>query len=178
MPDVQNVGAADYAQYQPSQYPNEAYVEDYNAQPEVYDEHAEQMKAASKSKLGATLLTSVVVGSIALFGGYKWGGKSAATERDAALKALNELKNSEAVQNYDKLKEAAEKVEKEVTEHNPLSWWGIKNKVKEAFSFLKKDAKEAVEETKDEVKEGAEKAVDETKDAAKELEEKATDSNK
>ena len=92
MPEVQNVGAADYAQYQPSQYPAENYAEDYSMQPEVYDEHAEQMKVASKSRMGATLLTTAVIAGLALWGGHAWGKKSA----------------KDAIANYEKAQKAME----------------------------------------------------------------------
>ena len=97
MPEVQNVGAADYAQYQPSQYPAENYTEEYSMQPEVYDENAEQMKAASKSRLGATILSLAVVGGLALWGGHAWGKKSA----------------KEAIQNYEKAQSALKELNKD-----------------------------------------------------------------
>ena len=165
MPEVQNVGAVDYAQYQPSQYQNDAYVEDYNTQPEVYDENTAEMQAANKSRLGATILTAAIVGGLGLLGGHMWGAsgkKAAVTAKEAAEKSLEELKNSEAVKNYDKLKDAAEKVEKEVSEHKPFSWWGIKNFVKEKFAFLRDDAKKVA----DEAKEAADEAADAAGNAA------------
>ena len=87
MPEVQNVGAVDYAQYQPSQTQNDNYVEDYATQPEVYDEQMAEMQAANKSRLGATLLGAAIIGGLALWGGHAWGKKSSAKERDKAIKA-------------------------------------------------------------------------------------------
>jgi hypothetical protein len=165
MPEVQNVGAVDYAQYQPSQYQNDAYVEDYNTQPEVYDENMAEVQAANKSRLGATILTAAIIGGLGLIGGHMWGAhgkKAAETAKETAEKALEEIKNSDAVKNYDKLKDAAEKVEKEVTDHNPFSWWGIKKYVKDAFAFLKQDSKKVAEEAE----EGAKKAADDAAEAA------------
>ena len=45
MPEVQNVGTVDYAQYQPSQYAQEPdyYTDAYNLQPEVYNENLEDI---------------------------------------------------------------------------------------------------------------------------------------
>ena len=98
MPEVQNVGVVDYAQYQPSQYQNDAYVEEYGNAPEVYDERAEEMKAASKSRLGATLLGLAVVGTLAYFGGRHVGKKSADVEIDKA---------KEAIKKYEELQKSA-----------------------------------------------------------------------
>ena len=160
MPEVQNIGAADYAQYQPSQYPAENYTEDYSMAPEVYDENAAQMKAASKSRLGATLLTTAVIAGLALWGGHAWGKKSA----------------KDAVANYEKAKKAMEEVEKAAEEGNN-QYFGknhcgnsMLQKIKDLFAPFKSGAKES--------KESAEKAAESAKDAATELEEKATDAMK
>ena len=85
MPEVQNVGAVDYAQYQPSQYQETS--PEYVSEPEVYDEHADQMRAATKSRLGATILSLAVVGGLALWGGHAWGKKSA---KDAQIELVKE----------------------------------------------------------------------------------------
>ena len=84
MSEVQNIGAVDYAQYQPSQISQEADVENYA-----------QIQAANKSRVGATLMSALVLGGLAVLGGYSFGKHSAKN----AKKALEELKNSEAVQN-------------------------------------------------------------------------------
>jgi hypothetical protein len=60
MSEVQNIGAVDSVQYQPSQYSNEELADVYNTQPEVYDEHMAEMRAASKSRLGASLLSAAI----------------------------------------------------------------------------------------------------------------------
>ena len=171
MPEVQNIGAADYAQYQPSQYPAEDYAADYNMQPEVFDENAAQMRAATKSRLGATLLSSAVIAGLALWGGHAWGKKSAAKELDKA---------KDAVANYEKAQKAMEEIEKAAEEGNN-QFFGKNHcgnkllaKIKEFFKPFKK----AAEEGKEETKEGVEKAADNVKDAAEELKEKANDSMK
>ena len=160
MPEVQNIGAVNSAQYQPSQYPVENYAEDYSMQPEVYDENAAQMRAASKSRLGASLLTGAVIAGLALWGGHAWGSKSA----------------KDAVANYEKAKKAMEEVEKAAEEGNS-QYFGknhcgnkLLQKIKDFFAPFKSGAKES--------KEGAEKAAESAKDAATELEEKATDAMK
>ena len=152
MPEVQNIGAADYAQYQPSQYPAENYAEDYSMQPEVYDENAEQMKMASKSRMGATLLTTAVIAGLALWGGHAWGKKSA----------------NDAIAKYEEAKKAMAEVEK-IADENAGKFFGLNrigrdfyNKIKELF----KPFKNAAEDAKDEVKEGAEKAAEDVKEAA------------
>lgn len=157
MPEVQNVGAADYAQYQPSQYPAENYAEDYSMQPEVYDEHAEQMKVASKSRMGATLLSTAVIAGLALWGGHAWGKKSA----------------KDAVQKYENIKTAMEDLNKDADKVIDTNFGGFQygkdlaKKVKNLFNKLFPNAEE-----------GAEKAADEVKEAAEELKEKATDAMK
>ena len=97
MPEVQNVGAVDYAQYQPSQYQYDDYAENYNMQPEIYDEDYETKKAASKSRLGATILGLAIIGGAALWGGHAWGKKSAAKELDQLKDAAKKYSNKEIV---------------------------------------------------------------------------------
>lgn len=185
MPEVQNVGAVDYAQYQPSQYPQEDYTNNYNVQPEVYDESYSQMQAANKSRMGATLLAAAITAGIGV-GAYYLGKTRAGggnidgvkKELEAVKKELTELKDSEAIKNYDKLKTATEEVEKYVNEKSWYNFRGVKNKIKKAFGFLKEDSKKVTEEANDKVNKETEKAVDEAKDAAAELKEHATDTNK
>ena len=81
MPEVQNVGATDYAQYQPSQYQNNESAENYNVQPEVYDENMAEIKAANKSRLGATIMSAVIVAGIGV-GGYLIGKHSKVSGKD------------------------------------------------------------------------------------------------
>lgn len=170
MPEVQNVGTVDYAQYQPSQTAEADYTQ-YAEAPEVYDEHAEQMKAASKSRAGAKALATIAIASLALWGGHAWGKKAAAAEIEKA---------KDAVANYKKAQQAMAEAEK-IADENAGKFFGknrvgrnFYEKLKELFSPFKK----AAEETKEEVKEGAEKAADDVKDAAEELAEKASDSAK
>jgi len=183
MPEVQNVGAADYAQYQPSQYPQDTYEQDYNTQPEMYDENYAQMQAANKSRMGATVVAGLIAAGIGVCG-YMIGKKSGKgtdaikKELESVKQELADLKNSEAIKNYDKLKTASEEVEKFVGEKHWYNFFGVKNKIKNAFSFLKEDSKKTADEAKDNVNKEAEKAVDKAKDAAAELKEHATDLNK
>jgi len=172
MPEVQNVGAADYAQYQPSQYANDNYAEDYAMQPEVYDENAEQMRAASKSRLGATLLSTAVVAGLALWGGHAWGKKSAAKDIEKA---------GEAIENYAKAQKAMEEIEKAAEEGNDGKWFGKNhcgNKLLQKIKDLFKPFKNTAEDAKEEVKEGVEKTADGAKDAIDELKDKANDAMK
>jgi len=146
MPEVQNVGTVDYSQYQPSEYPQyDNYVEDYNMQPQVYDEEAAEVRSASKSRLGATLLTAAIIGGGALWGGYALGKKG-------AKKELTELQN--AADKYkdfiDKQAKDLEKQADEVINANIFSWKkGGKfaekvkeelKKLREALASLKDDA--------------------------------------
>ena len=163
MPEVQNVGTVDYTQYQPSQYPQESYAQDYNTQPEVYDESYVQMQEANKSRMGSTLLAGAIAIGLGV-GGYLLGkrsgksGEAVDKTTKAVKKELEDLKNSEAVKNYDKLKTAVEDVEKYVKEKSWYNFHGVKNKIKNAFAFLKKDTKKAAEESVDKAKEKAEDA--------------------
>ena len=171
MPEVQNVGVADYAQYQPSQVANDTYASEYGMQPEVYDENEAQMRAASKSRLGATLLSSAVIAGLALWGGHAWGKKSAAKELEKA---------NDAVMNYDKAKKALEEIEKAAEEGNNKLFGKnhCGNNLLQKIKDFVKPFKNAVKEAEGDAKEGTEKAADKAKDAAEELKEKATDANK
>ena len=167
MAEVQNVGAVDYAQYQPSQYAEPAYNAEYPVEPEVYDERAEQMKMASKSRNGAMAVTALAIAGLALWGGHKWGKNSASKEIEKA---------KDAVANYEKAKKAMEDAEKAAEEGNQ-KWFGENhcgNKLFQKIKDLFKPFKNAAEDAKD----GAEKAAEDAKDAAEELAEKATDANK
>ena len=160
MPEVQNVGAADYAQYQPSQYQYDDYA-DYNTQPQVYDEQAAEIRNASKSRLGATLLTAAIIGGGALWGGYALGKRG-------AKKEIQELQNA-----ADKYKEFIDKQAKDLeaqAEDVLNSTLPIKKgkKLAQTVKDELKKLREALEGTKDEVKEGADKAAD---DAAKKADE-------
>ena len=160
MPEVQNVGAVDYAQYQPSQYPAENYAEDYSMQPEIYDENAAQMRAASKSRKGAMAVAALAIAGLALWGGHALGKRSA----------------NDAVANYEKAKKAMEEIEKAAEEGNKL-YFGKNHCGNNLLAKIKeyiRPFKNAAEDTK----EGVKKAADDAKDAAAELEEKATDSMK
>lgn len=168
MPEVQNVGAVDYAQYQPSQYQSEAYPADYSMQPEVYDENVEQMRAASKSRTGAMAASAIAIACLALWGGRVWGKKSAAKELEKA---------NEAVQNYKKAQDAMAEVEKAAEDGNTNKWFGENhcgNKLLQKIKDFFKPFKEAAEDAKD----GVEKTAEEAKDAAEELAEHATDAAK
>lgn len=148
MPEVQNVGAVDYAQYQPSEYQNDAYVEDYNTQPDVYDEHVAEMQAANKSRLGATALGLAIVAGLALWGGHAWGKHSAGKAVDVADK-------------YKEFQKKAADLDKEADKIIDSSFGGwqygkdFAKKVKEAF----KELLAKPEEAKDAAKEGAENAA-------------------
>ena len=174
MPEVKNVGAVDYNQYQPQQYQQEDYINDYNSQPEVYDESYSQMKAANKSRIGATILSAAIVAGIgvsAYFIGKSRGGNidGVKKELEAVKKELTELKDSEAIKNYDKLKTATEEVEKYVSEKKWYNFHGVKNKIKKAFGFLKEDSKKVAEETKDKAKaDGVESAKGSAKNLSNE----------
>ena len=171
MPEVQNVGAADYAQYQPSQYPETDYNAEYAVQPEVYDEKMEQMRAATKSRLGETLLTTAIVAGLALWGGHKWGKKSANKDIENAQKAIDA---------YSKAQKAMEEAEKSAEAGNKQYFGGdhCGNKLLAKIKELFKPFKQAAEDVKDEVKEGTEKAADDAKDAIDELKDKANDAVK
>ena len=174
MPEVQNVGAVDYAQYQPSQYVDNNYAEEYNTQPEVYDEHAEQMRSASKSRLGETILGLAIVGGLALWGGHAWGKKAAAADIEKA---------KEAVANYEKAKKALEELNQEADKVIDTKLGGFQfgkdfaKKFKEAFNKLFPKAEEGANNTK-KAKEAAEEVKDKAKDKAKEAGDKAADDKK
>jgi len=177
MPEVQNVGAVDYAQYQPSQYVDNNYAEEYNTQPEVYDEHAEQMRSASKSRLGETILGLAIVGGLALWGGHALGKKAAKGEIEKA---------QEVIKSYEKTQEALKELDKDANKVIDNDFGGYRfgkdfaKKFKEAFNKLFPKAEEGANNTK-KAKEAAEEVKDkakETGDKAKEAGDKAADDKK
>ncbi|MBR1775671.1 hypothetical protein IJ750_01185 [bacterium] len=165
MPEVQNVGAVDYAnpyqQYEvaePSQVP--AAID--GTMPELYDPEVEQKKQAAGSMTGLKVLGGIAAAGLLLWGGHKWGKNSA---KDA-MKELEELKNSEAVRNYDKMKEAVNDVIKTAEETQEFKWLKPKTwknadfvkTVKEKLSPFKDDAEKVAEDAEKKVEEAAESA--------------------
>jgi uncharacterized protein Yka (UPF0111/DUF47 family) len=148
MPEVQNVGAADYAQYQPSQYPQEAYADDYNTQPEVYDENMAAMQSANKSRLGATILTAAVIAGLSAWGGHALGKRSA----------------KDAIAKYEELQKKVTTLEKDA-DKVINNWFGnvfhgrnFAKKFKEAFKDFFKTVNEKIDNVKKTVKDKAKKA--------------------
>lgn len=144
MPEVQNIGAVDYNQYQPAQNQNDIYMEDYSAQPEVYDERMAEMQAANKSRLGATALGLLIVGGLALWGGHAWGKHSAGKAVDVADK-------------YKEFQNKAAELEKEADKVIDSNFGGLqygKDFAKKVKATLKEFFSKA-EEGKDAAKDGA-----------------------
>lgn len=180
MPEVQNVGAVDYSQYQPSQYQYEDFNDGYNTQPQIYNENAAEVKNAAKSKLGATALAAIIIGGGALWGGYALGKK-------AAKKELPEIQNN-AADKYkeflDKFKELVDKqtqeIEKDADEviNTNIFHWKKGGKFAEKVKEELKKFKEAFENFKKELKESGEKVADDGKKAADEAKNAAEDKAK
>lgn len=166
MPEVQNVGAADYAQYQPSQYADDNTYADYNTQPEIYDESYAQMQAANKSRLGATLLSAAVVGGLAYLGGHYMGKRGAKEEIKKATEAIEKYKEME--KKAAEMEKKAAELEKDAENVINKRFGGFKfgkdfaKKIKE---FFNKSFKKA-EDKKDTVKETTEKTAEDAKKAA------------
>ena len=163
MPEVQNVGAADYAQYQPSQYQYDEYAEDYNTQPAIYDEENAEIKAASKNHKGATALGVIIAAGLGLVAGRVWGKKAAGKELDQLKDAASKYKEF-AEKNAKELEDEADKI---INEKFGGFQYGkdFAKKVKEELGKLKK----AFEETK----ESGEKVAEDTKKAAEDTSKKA-----
>ena len=188
MPEVQNVGAVDYSKYQPEMYQAQEAAQvpmDINSgeMPIAYDDPimAEKRSAASSMKgLAIAGVIGAVVGGLLT---YKFAGtKGSSAAKEAVEKELNELKNSEAVKNYEKVKEAFVNVEKEVQGAQKFCWykpktWGtatlvskIKGLLKPARENLDKfteETKKVVDEASGEVKKAAEEGKKAAEDAAK-----------
>ena len=158
MPDVQSIGYA-----MPPQQNQYMTADNINSAPMIYEPEIEE-KSGSSFGWGTLTVTALAAAAIGGFIGHKVGaGKEGL---DAVKKELEELKNSEAVKNYDKLKEATEKLEETVEKK---SWWnfhGVKKAIKEAFAPFKKDAAKVENEAKDDVKKTTETVSDEVKKTA------------
>lgn len=172
MPEVQSIGATDYAQYQPTQYQqyDNQYTDSYGMPPEVYDENTVAMQETSKSNMGAKVLTAAIIGLGALGGGYLWGshGKKAAnTAKETAEKALEDMKNSEAVKFYDKLKEATDTIQNLAEENDRafFGWMKKGSKFRKKVDELLNPIKDSIKKFKEEAVEAAEKAGEEAKEA-------------
>ena len=163
MPEVQNVGAVDYAQYQPSQYQYDEYSGEYGTQPAIYDEQKEEIKAASKSHLGAKALGAIVIGGLGFVGGRYMGKKAAAKELEKLTDAAKKY-NEFAEKNAKELEEEADKV---INSDLGGFKYGKRfaQKVKDELGKLKKALTDA--------KEGGEKAAEDTKKAAEDSSKKA-----
>ena len=173
MPEVQNIGAADYAQY--PQYQEQYSVpEDIQAQ-EIYDPAVEEKKEASKSRLGATIL-ALTLGAV--IGGIATHHISAKNAKNALKKAEGDydaLMNSEAVKNYDSLKKATDEIHEVVGEKsiwkkgktywNPFSWnwnpkkWFKSSKIRDILNPIYKDAEKTAANT-EAAAEGVENAAE------------------
>ena len=180
MPEVQNVGAVDYAQYPQTQSQNNAYADAYayDQQPVVYDDQMAEMQAANKSRKGATILGSAVIAILGVTAGIFIGkhGKASKSEVEALkkeLKELEELKNSEAVKNYANAQKAMEEIEK-IADENQGNFFGG-NRIGRKFYDKLKELIKPFKKTADEAKDKAEEVAD---DAAKKAEENAEDAAK
>lgn len=195
MPGVQGIGTVDYnnpyQQYQnvndaqqvpveePQQMPVDEAQMPVDAQqmpvdlsgqiPADYSTEVEGQNKSSGSMTGLAVLGGLALAGLCLWGGRKMG-KNAAKDIE---KELNELKNSEAVQNYDKMKEAVnEIIERAETTENfkllkPKTWKNAKfvKFIKEKLSPFKNEAEKTADETKN--------AAEEVKNAADDAAEKA-----
>ena len=166
MAEVQNVGALDYNQFQPTQLQT-VPEDDVANMPAVYDEAIEEKKSAGMGMVGATILgaTMLVVGGLI---GKKMGSKGVEAAEKAAEEAKQKAeeakqKAEEAVKNYEKIQEANSEIEKAIKENNDKGVLGrfmgfqkMKDKIMELIKPFKKEAK-AVEE----------KAAEKTEETAK-----------
>ncbi len=166
MAEVQNVGAVDYNQFQPTQLQT-VPDDDVANMPAVYDEAIEEKKSAGMGMVGATILgaTMLVVGGLI---GKKMGSKGV----EAAEKAAEEAKQKaeEAVKNYEKIQEANSEIEKAIKENNDKGVLGrfmgfqkMKDKIMELIKPFKKEAEAIEEKAAGEATKAAEKAEDTAK---------------
>jgi len=109
MSEVQNIGAVDSIQYQPSQYAKEDLQEVYNTQPDVYDERMAEIQAANKSR-AASLISAVIIGGLAYWGGHSMGKKAAKAELQKAKEAAKKYEETQKV--LEEIKNKAEKIDK------------------------------------------------------------------
>ena len=172
MPEVQNIGAVDYAMPYANQNINveEPQITE-DIEPVMYNPEVDEQKSSSSSLLPIAL-TSLTLGALCLWGGHKWG-KSAAED---ALKELENLKNSEAVKNYENLKKATDEIA-ELADNNavkfewtkPSTWFknnALAKKIQELLAPFKKEEAKVAETAEKAAKEGAEKAGETAADAA------------
>ena len=142
---------------------NEPVQEEYSNMPMVY-ESVPETKKSSSNLLGMTLL-----GVAGIAGGYiigKRGGKAAYEE---VAQKYESLVNSEAVKNYDKLKNATNEISKVADNYSIFkpTTWGVSKKVKNILKPLKDDISKTTKEAADDVAKAADDATKAVDDSAK-----------
>ncbi len=182
MPGVPSVGTVDYnnnlyqqpQNVEEQQIPVEAEQIPVDISQQMPVDYSAELESTKKSgSLAGPIILGLALLGITGFCGYKYGGKNLAKKLDA-------LNNSEAVKNYNSLKEQHDNLKNATNElletaenskfHIFKPWtWNKKfiNKVKEKLSPFKKVEENITEETKkaaDGIKEAAEakKAADDT----------------
>ena len=177
MPEVQNIGAVDYAQQYQNQNPQQynTVPEDIQAQ-EIYDPAIAE-KQKSKSSV-APFIWGAGIGALAAgLLTHHFSAKSATKALKEAEIELESLKSSEAIKNYDGLKKATDEVQQVIEQKiswNPKTWFSRfkLNKIKDILNPFKKDAKVAEEGAKA-VEEGAESAAKAAEEAVENAAENA-----
>lgn len=180
MPEVQNVGAVDYSQYQPEMYQAQNTADINGAgMPIAYDDPVYEEKRSAASSMKGLAIAGVIGAVVGGLLTYKFaGGKGSESAIKKIESELNELKNSEAVRNYEKVKEAVLNVEKEAEEAGKKTrWWKPKTwGTKTLTSKIKKiisTAKEGFAKIKDDAGEAAGKVADDAKNAAEDAAKKS-----
>lgn len=179
MEPVKNVGTADYAMTVPqSQLQNQTQgYEDYSSMPMVYDPAVEEKSKSASSKTGLIALGAILLGSIAAFGGYRYGKSKAAkdgvkTLSDDAEKAFQEqiAKLKQEKETLQKCNDEAVKIAEEKTVLNP----GLRTRCERIKKALKPDGEDA-KKVDEKVEKATDKVKDKADDAANAAEETAKD---
>ena len=180
MPEIASIGATDYnnnlyqqqQNVEEQQLPVEAEQMPVDISQQMPVDYSAEVEGSNKSgSLAVPIILGLALLGITGFGGYKYGGKNLAKKLDA-------LNNSEAVKNYNSLKEQHDNLKNsineilETAENSKFNlfkpWtWGRKfvNTIKEKLSPYKTTVEKASEEAK-KVADEAKKAADDAADGA------------
>lgn len=137
------------------QYPaTDQNYADYSSMPMVYDPTVAEKKASAKSGAGLKALAALTIAGLALWGGHKWGAKSA---KDAVAAVDGYKAAAEAAEAQAKMLREANQEALKIAENEKSGFFGtpignVKKVCAKITEALKKGTTEAAEKISDDVK--------------------------